>query len=330
MHGLLGLGVEPQKRRNLRHHWLPRWRAMCPASTVSRSRVAVLDIPLARRRPCGNPAESLKAASHLLWSIRLHESSASRGAGASLGSRLRRIPRSHHHPRPRPTAIDGGTLILSGIVYGVEATGRRPLAGATVDISEPGGPGEPLGVRSPMPPAAIRLDRSPPATTGPGHDAGLRRIDDRGGRLPRDVENGRLRARADRTDHRADERDRHRSGGGINRRRSLRDNHGQRISFRQPSTFDAESTAAYVLNPTTIYAITPAHAAATVVVKVTKPSGESATVTGGFRYAAPAVLQFQRHLEGICAGASGLPAEAGRSLPGIPTWTCSSRSRTTR
>lgn len=40
-------------------------------------------------------------------------------------------------PSPPPPPVIGGMLTLSGIVYGVDATGRRPLAGATVDISEP-------------------------------------------------------------------------------------------------------------------------------------------------------------------------------------------------
>ena len=35
------------------------------------------------------------------------------------------------------TAARCSTLTLSGTVYGVDATGRRPLAGATVAISEP-------------------------------------------------------------------------------------------------------------------------------------------------------------------------------------------------
>ena len=57
-------------------------------------------------------------------------------------------------------------------------------------------------------------------------------------------------------------------------------------------TFGGERTTAYVHNSTTIYTTTPVHAAATVDVIVTKPDGESVTLTGGFRYAAPQSFNF--------------------------------------
>ena len=66
-------------------------------------------------------------------------------------------------------------------------------------------------------------------------------------------------------------------------------------------TFDTASTTGYFVNTTTVYATTPAHAAATVNVRVTSPTGESATLTRGVRIRDAAVLQFQRHLDWLCA-----------------------------
>jgi hypothetical protein len=57
-------------------------------------------------------------------------------------------------------------------------------------------------------------------------------------------------------------------------------------------TFDTELVTGFFLNPTTIYATTPAHAAATVNVKVSTPSGQNATLTRGFVYAAPQTFNF--------------------------------------
>ena len=54
----------------------------------------------------------------------------------------------------------------------------------------------------------------------------------------------------------------------------------------------ANARRAAVANSTDMYATTPAHSAGTVDVIVTKPSGESATVTGGFRYASPQSFNF--------------------------------------
>ena len=74
--------------------------------------------------------------------------------------------------------------------------------------------------------------------------------------------------------------------------------------MRHPRRLHPEST--------TIYATTPAHAAATVNVRVTNPSGESATLTEGLRVCGAAVLQFQRRLEWLCARPSDPGQKAGR------------------
>ena len=73
-------------------------------------------------------------------------------------------------------------------------------------------------------------------------------------------------------------------------------------------TFDAELIPVYVLNTTTIYATTPVHAAATVTVKVTNVSGESATLPGGFRYAAPQTFNFNGAWVGYALAHPSLPA----------------------
>ena len=151
-----------------------------------------------------------------------------RSCGARpLGGRLRRLSLEPGAPNSAPapdTAAGGGTLILSGTVYGIDATGRRPLAGATVDISEPGADvgnlrtsgdqyqrplcvwlavAAPLLARATMP----GYDESPVVTIG--YLETSKTLD--------------LRAGADRIDYRADDRDLDRPGGGINRRRYDRD-----------------------------------------------------------------------------------------------------------
>ena len=80
-------------------------------------------------------------------------------------------------------------------------------------------------------------------------------------------------------------------------------------------TFDAESTTAYVLNTTTIYAITPAHAAATVTVKVTSRQRRKRDAHRGFQVRGAAVLQFQRHLDGYALAHPSLPAGVPRPQP---------------
>lgn len=57
-------------------------------------------------------------------------------------------------------------------------------------------------------------------------------------------------------------------------------------------TFGGERRNASVVNSTTLYVTTPVHAAATVDVILTRPDGETATLTSAFTYAAPQSFNF--------------------------------------
>lgn len=57
-------------------------------------------------------------------------------------------------------------------------------------------------------------------------------------------------------------------------------------------TFGGERVNAYAYNSTTLYMSAPAHAAGAVDVVVTRPSGDSATLTRGFTYATPQSFDF--------------------------------------
>jgi hypothetical protein len=57
-------------------------------------------------------------------------------------------------------------------------------------------------------------------------------------------------------------------------------------------TFGGQRVTAYATNSTTLYATTPGHAAGAVDVVVSWPSGESTSLTGGFTFAAPQSFNF--------------------------------------
>jgi len=196
-------------------------------------------------------------------------------------------------PPPPGGGGGGGTLILSGIVYGVDATGRRPLVGATVDISEPGAAwgtfGRPVtnangrytfGSLSPrhylgratMP----GYDESPTVTIG--YLETSKTVDFEL------VQTGLFSGPATVTsiDPAVGS-----TGGGTPV--TIR---GTNLRTGSTLTFDTESTTAFLANPTTIYAISPAHGEGSVSVSVTSPGGETVTLAGGFRFAAPGSFDF--------------------------------------
>ena len=196
-------------------------------------------------------------------------------------------------PSPPPPPVIGGTLTLSGVVYGVDATGRRPLAGATVDISEPeaawGTFGRPVtdgigryAFRSLSP--RHYLARA----TMPGYDASpvvaigyletSKTLDFDLAQTGLTTEPMRVRS----IDPAAG------STGGGTPVMIL----GAGFRSNTTVTFDTASTTGYFVNTTTIYATTPAHAAGTVNVRVTSPAGESATLTRGFVYTPPQSFNF--------------------------------------
>jgi len=196
-------------------------------------------------------------------------------------------------PSLPPPPVTGATLTLSGIVYGVDATGRRPLAGATVDISEPeaawGTFGRPVtngsgryAFRSLSPrhyqarATMTGYDESPVVTLGYLETSKTLDFE----LAQTGLTTGPMTVTS--IDPAAG------STGGGTPVTIL----GAGFRSNTTVTFDTESTTGYFLDTTTIYAITPAHAAATVNVKVTSSTGESATLTRGFVYAAPQSFNF--------------------------------------
>jgi hypothetical protein len=220
---------------------------------------------------------TLPAVLGILWS-----------AGCGGGS-----PSNPSPPPPPPPSVVGGTLTLSGVVYGVDATGRRPLAGATVDISEPeaewGTFGRPVtdasghyafGSLTPRHYLARATmsgyDASPVVTIGYLETSKTLHFElVQAGLITGPMSVTSIDPAAGST------------GGGTTVTIL-----GAGFRYHTTVTFDTESTTGYFLDPTTIYAITPAHAAATVNVKVTSSTGESATLTRGFVYAAPQSFNF--------------------------------------
>ena len=88
-------------------------------------------------------------------------------------------------------------------------------------------------------------------------------------------------------------------------------------------TFGTESTTAYLLNPTTIYAVSPTHGEGAVNVSVTSPSGENATLAGGFRFAPPGSFNFNGTGPGMHSPIR--PANRSGLAPRpTPTWTWNS------
>jgi hypothetical protein len=216
-------------------------------------------------------------------------------------------------PSPPPPPSTAGTLILSGTVYGVDATGRRPLAGATVDISEPDAAWGTFG--RPVTDASGRYvfgslssrhylarvtmlgyDESPIVTIGYLETSKTVDFD----LVQAGLSTGPVTVTA--IDPAAG------STAGGTTVRIL----GTGFRLDTTVTFDAESTIGYILNSTTIYAITPAHAAGTVNVKVTTPTGESATLARSFVYAPPQSFNFNGIWSGYALAHPGLD----RSLDG--------------
>jgi hypothetical protein len=208
-------------------------------------------------------------------------------AGCGGGS-----PSTPSPPPPPPPAV-GSTLTLSGTVYGVDATGRRPLAGATVEISEPeaawGAFGRPvtnasgryaIGSLSPRHYLARATmsgyDTSPVVALG--YLETSKTLDFelvQTGLITGPMTVTSIEPAAGST------------GGGTTVKIL-----GAGFRYHTTVTFDAESTTGYFLDTTTIYATTPAHAAATVNVRITSSTGESATLTRGFVYVAPQSFNF--------------------------------------
>ena len=216
---------------------------------------------------------------------------------------------------PPSPPVAGGTLTLSGTVYGVDGTGRRPLAGATVDISESeagwGAFGRPVtnaigrytfGSLSPRHYLARATmsgyDASPVVTIGYLETSKTLDFE----LVQTGLFTGPMTVTS--IDPAAG------STGGGTTVKIL----GAGFRYHTTVTFDDASTTGYFLDTTTIYATTPAHAAATVNVKVTSSTGESATLTRGFVYAAPQSFNFNGTWTGY-ALAHPSPQEAGNSSP---------------
>ena len=193
---------------------------------------------------------------------------------------------------PSPVPPAGGTLILSGVVYGIDAAGRRPLVGATVDISEPDSPwgtfGRPVTnasgryvfgslfprhylARATMP----GYDESPVVTIGYLETSKTLDFEL--------VQTGAISGPMTVT---SIEPSAGSTGGGTTVRIL-----GTGFRSGTTVTFDTETTIGYFINTTTIYATTPAHASGTVNVTVTSAGG-SATLNRGFTYALPQSFNF--------------------------------------
>ena len=200
-------------------------------------------------------------------------------------------------PGSPPAAVSGGAVTLSGIVYAFEATGRRPLAGARVEITE-----------------STRGDYSNPPTTGAN-----------GRYLIGPVQAGHYRARATKAGY---------EGGSdvdlgyVDGFRSLDFELTDTASFGpiaiaavEPSTgstsggaevkisgsgfrpgaivtFGGERQNAFVGTSTVIWATTAAHATGILDVVVTRPDGETATLARGFTYVTPQSFEFNGNWDG--------------------------------
>ena len=194
-------------------------------------------------------------------------------------------------PSPVPPVV-GGTLILSGVVYGIDATGRRPLVGATVDMSEPDAPWGTFG--RPVTNASGRYafgSLSPrhyqARATMPGYEESpVVTIGYLETSKTLDFELVQTGLNSGPMTVTSIEPNEGSTGGGVTVKILG-------TGFRSGSTvtFDAEPTIGYAANTTTIYATTPAHAAGTVNVTITSAGG-SATLNGGFRYALPQSFNF--------------------------------------
>lgn len=214
---------------------------------------------------------------------------------------------------PAPGGGTAGTLILSGIVYGVDATGRRPLVGATVEIAESeatwGAFGRPvtdgngryvfgsLSARHYLARASrAGYDGSPVVTVG--YLDTSRTLDFE--LTTTGLTTGPLTVSAL-------DPVRGSTTGGTTVQIT-----GTGFYSGTTVTFDSERTTAALLNSTVMYATTPAHAAGTVNVIITRPSGDSVTLGGGFTYASPESFNFNGSWIGY---ALAHPDSNGRARP---------------
>ena len=214
---------------------------------------------------------------------------------------------------PAPGGGTAGTLILSGVVYGVDATGRRPLAAATVEVAETeaswgalGGPLTDVSGRYVIGslPARHYLARAtrPGYATSPVVNIGYletsRTLDFE--LTTTGLTTATLAVSA------LDPATGSTAGGAAVKIT------GTGFLFGTTVTFDRAPMTATVENSTTMYATTPAHAPGTVDVVVTKPGGDSVTLSGGFTYAPPQSFNFNGSWNGY---ALAHPDGQGRARP---------------
>jgi IPT/TIG domain len=212
-----------------------------------------------------------------------------------------------------PGGGTGGTLILSGVVYGVDATGRRPLSGAKVEITESEAAWGALG--SPLTDVSGRyVLGSLPArhylarATRAGYDGSpvlnigyletSKTLDFE--LITTGLTTGPVTVSA--LDPATGS-----TGGGTTVKIT-----GTGFFSGTTVTFDAERMTAGVESSTVMYATTPAHSAGTVNVIVSRPSGDSVTLSGGFTYAPPQSFNFNGSWTGY---ALAHPSSQGRARP---------------
>ena len=216
-------------------------------------------------------------------------------------------PSSASPTSPTPPAA-GSTVYLSGLVYSFDATGRRPLAGATVELTE-----------------STRGAHNTPPTTGAN-----------GRYVIGPLQAGHYRARATKAGYEAAADI---DLGYVDRSRSLdfeltdsaslgpvalaavEPNTGStgggatvKISgsgFRPGTivTFAGERQNAFVGTSTVIWATTAAHAAGMVDVVVTRADGDTATLARAFTFVTPQSFDFNGNWDGY---ALAHPESAGR------------------
>jgi len=198
-------------------------------------------------------------------------------------------------PAPPPPASGpvAGTLVLSGTVWGTDATGRRPLAGATVDLGETSGAwgsfGRPLtNANGRYVFGSLSAKHYQAKATMAGYDESpVESIGFMEASRTLDFELVRTGLITGQMTLTAVEPSAGSTVGGTPVTIT-----GSGFRSGSTVTFDSESIPAYALNTTTLFATTPAHAAGPVTVVVTNPAGERATLTAGYSYAPPQSFNF--------------------------------------
>jgi IPT/TIG domain len=213
-------------------------------------------------------------------------------------------------PAPGATTVPASTFSLSGMVFELGPTGRRPIAGATVEIAE-----TTFG-DIPMRPTTDLNGRY--AVNGLTQRHYLARASKTGYDMSAVVDLGFL----DRFRNQDFELVATGSAGPLSIA-TIEPSSGSTggdvsmvitgTGFRTGSTvtFGGERVAAYASNSTTLYTSAPRHAAGLVDVVVSWATGESTTRTGGFTYVLPQSFDFNGTWVGYALAHPPLSGQVG-------------------